>query len=50
MKYVLDTNSISVLSNYYPDILPTFWDKWNEIVDSNFIFSTEEVYAELMDP
>lgn len=47
MTYVLDTNSFSVLGNYYPEQFPTFWGKFNQAVAVGKIISVREVYREL---
>ncbi len=47
MAFVFDTNSFRVLSNYYPDKFPTFWDLFNSAVSDNLILSTREVFGEL---
>ena len=47
MTYVFDTNSFSVLGNYYPEQFPTFWGKFNQAVIVRDIISVREVYREL---
>lgn len=45
--YLFDTNSIRVLSNYYPDRFPSFWDKFNQAVAAGQVLSCREVHKEL---
>lgn len=47
MVYVLDTNSIRVIGNYYPERFPSFWEKFDAGVDQGLIVSVREVYNEL---
>ena len=47
MVYVFDTNSFSVLGNYYPEQFPTFWGKFNQAVIAGDIISVREVHREL---
>ena len=47
MAYVFDTNSFSVLGNYYPEQFPTFWEKIDRAVDIGKIVSVREVRREL---
>ena len=47
MAYVFDTNSFSVLGNYYPDQFPTFWERFNRAVTDGKIVSVREVRREL---
>jgi len=47
MVYVLDTNSIRVIGNYYPERFPSFWEMFNASVDQGKIVSVREVYIEL---
>ncbi|TVQ25647.1 MAG: DUF4411 family protein [Leptolyngbya sp. DLM2.Bin15] len=47
MIYVFDTNSLSVLKNFYPANFPSFWQKWNELVSNGVILSVREVKREL---
>ena len=47
MVYVLDTNSVRVIGNYYPDRFPSFWEKFDTSVDQGNIISVREVYREL---
>lgn len=45
--YVFDTNSFSVLKNYYPDLFPSLWKLVDELVDAGTIVSVAEVLNEL---
>ena len=47
MVYVLDTNSIRVIGNYYPERFPSFWEKFDTSVENGKIISVKEVYREL---
>ena len=47
MAYVFDTNSFSVLGNYYPEQFPTFWETFDHAVTIGKIISVREVYREL---
>jgi len=47
--YILDTNSIRVLSNYYAAQFPTFWSKFDAEVGAQRIVSVREVLKELED-
>lgn len=47
MAYVFDTNSFSVLGNYYPDRFPTFWEIFDQAVSNGMIISVSEVHKEL---
>ena len=47
MAYVFDTNSFSVIGNYYPEQFPTFWKKFNQAVAIGKIISVKEVRREL---
>lgn len=47
MSYVFDNNSLRVLSNYYPDQFPSFWQRFGEAVDSGLVVSVREVRREL---
>ena len=48
MVYVFDTNSISVLGNYYPKQFPSFWKQFNQAVeDLKKIISVKEAHREL---
>lgn len=45
--YILDTNSIRVLGNYYPDVFPTFWSQLDAAVSAGEIGSVREVRKEV---
>lgn len=47
MVYILDTNSIRVIGNYYPDRFPSFWERFDNSVEQEKIVSVREVYREL---
>lgn len=47
MIYVFDTNSLSVLKNFYPENFPSFWRQWEELVSDGTITSVREVKREL---
>ena len=47
MAYVFDTNSFSVIGNYYPEQFPTLWKKFNQAVAIGKIISVKEVQQEL---
>lgn len=47
MVFILDTNSIRVIGNFYPERFPSFWDKFNGLVGEGRILSVREVYREL---
>lgn len=47
MVYILDTNSIRVIGNYYPDRFPSFWERFDISVEQEKIVSVREVYREL---
>ena len=45
--YVLDTNSIKVFGNYYPESFPSFWERLAELIAAGEIISVREVSREL---
>jgi len=45
--YVFDTNSVSVLRNYYPDQFPSFWKRFHAAVSAGEVISCREVLHEL---
>jgi hypothetical protein len=45
--YIFDTNSFTVLSNYYPDHFKTFWKQFEAGIAAGQILSCKEVYSEL---
>lgn len=47
MGYVIDTNSFIVLGHYFPNRFPSFWEKFNELVNTQSVISVREVYREL---
>lgn len=47
MAYVFDTNSFSVLGNYYPEQFPSFWRKFEQAVAAGKVLSVREVDREL---
>jgi hypothetical protein len=47
MTYVFDTNSLSELNAYYPDIFKALWTQLNALVAAEEIISTREVRTEL---
>lgn len=47
MVYVFDTSSFIVIGHYYPQQFPSFWDKFNQLVDFEKIISVREVFREL---
>lgn len=48
MIYVYDNNSLSnILNHYYPDRFPSFWEKFDEMIQNGEIISVREVRFEL---
>lgn len=48
MIYLFDCNSLSnILNHYYQDRFPSFWDKFDEMVEAGKIISVREVGNEL---
>jgi hypothetical protein len=48
MKYVIDNNTlISIFKHYFFGRFPTFWNNFNNLINSNEICSVKEVYNEL---
>ena len=47
MVYVFDTNCFIVIGHYYPEQFPSFWEKFNQTVESDKIISVREVRREL---
>ncbi len=47
MIYVVDSNSIRVLGNYYPDRFPTLWEQLDTLVASGRFTSVREAAKEL---
>jgi len=48
MIYVFDNNSLSnILNHYYPERFPTFWERYDKIVEAENLLSVREVRNEL---
>ncbi|MBN1450323.1 MAG: DUF4411 family protein [Anaerolineales bacterium] len=47
MIYVIDTNSLNVLKNYYLEPFQSFWRDFNLLVEEGRLLSVREVYQEL---
>jgi hypothetical protein len=47
MIYVFDTNSLSELNAYYPDIFRAFWAQFDAVVANGEVVSTREVRPEV---
>lgn len=45
--YLFDTDSLSHLGIYYPNIFTGFWELFDGVVDSGEVVSVREVYEEL---
>ena len=45
--YFFDCNSFNVLSNYYPDQFPSFWERFEQSIADGHILSCKEVLNEL---
>lgn len=45
--FIVDTSSLRVLGNYYPDVFPTFWVQLDRAVGAGQIGSVREVRKEL---
>ena len=45
--YVLDTNSIRVFGNYYPESFPSFWTDIDTLIGAGMLLSCKEVKKEL---
>jgi len=45
--YVFDTSSFRVLRHYFPERFPTFWRRFQTLVDQGIITSVREVDTEL---
>lgn len=45
--YILDTNSVRLLGNYYPGTFPTFWENLDALVGAGRLLSVREVFREL---
>ena len=46
MTFVIDTNSLGVLKNYYPGTFASLWQEIDQLVDRGELVSVEEVYHE----
>ena len=47
MPFIFDTNSLRVLGNYYPERFPSFWKRFEEMVEKKEVLSVREVYNEI---
>lgn len=47
MIYIFDTGVFRIMSNYYPDTFPAFWDSITDYANSGNILSVKEVHKEL---
>lgn len=47
MTYVFDTNSFRVIGNYFPARFPSFWNTFNDFVNTGNVVSVREVLREL---
>lgn len=47
MLYVVDTNSLNVLRNFYPETFPSFWEHFDGLVAGGELVSVEEVHSEI---
>lgn len=47
MVFVLDSNSFSVLKNYYPSSFPSLWAEINALAANGTLVSVREVFNEL---
>lgn len=47
MLYVFDTNSLRILSNFFPQRFPSFWTKFDKYVSEGKTISVREVLKEL---
>jgi hypothetical protein len=47
MTYVVDTNSFSVLKNYYPNSFPSLWQNLDQLANDGTLLSVREVLNEL---
>jgi hypothetical protein len=46
MTFVIDTNSLGVLKNYYPQTFASLWTEIDRIVSDGTLLSVEEVFDE----
>lgn len=48
MKYIIDTNSLTaIFRHYYFERFPSFWEKFNELINNNSIVSVREARREI---
>lgn len=47
MVYVLDSNSLGVLKNFYPSVFGSFWEQFDHLVSDRRVVSVREVRKEL---
>ena len=48
MRYVFDNNTLAaIFRNYYYDRFPSFWEKFNQLLDNKEIISVREVRREI---
>lgn len=48
MKYVFDNNTLTaIFRHYYYDRFPSFWNKFNKLVENKIIISVREVRREI---
>ena len=48
MKYVFDNNTLAaIFRHYYYDRFPSFWEKFNQLLDNKEIISVREVRREI---
>jgi len=45
--FVMDTNSLRVFGNYYPESFPSFWAEIETLVGDEMLMSCKEVAKEL---
>lgn len=48
MKYTFDSGTLINLKHYYNSIFESFWTNFNELVESDGIISTKEVFNEIV--
>ena len=47
MIYVFDTSSLSNLKHFYPEIFQSIWEDLDQLIDSDQLISTKEVWREI---
>jgi hypothetical protein len=47
MTYIIDTSSLIVCGHYFPSRFPTFWEQFDELIESGDLLSVREVRNEL---